>query len=313
MSPTFHRQIIKDGKLNNVLLSESSSELLKHNNTHEIARAMSLWTAGYRSAGKGSIIKNWTWRSPSKGSKIFRMETAWQHLIKAWTAMAIFQTLGTPLKRPGKWIDEALPNSARGAEYDLPMSGEEIQIRPKVVVLPTACRTETLKKIIKIAGRQASNLLPKNGNTQLHDVGWRLRDIDTFRVAIESELSIKFLPEWYRPDVTFQDIADGIVTQIINSLPEKTSTNKAGLNSIDFDYIGRKVKAEIKNAGFKNFEITLETTLVSLDMQKEDRLEIIFNIESQQIAHWPLNYDGHDWITVGDIIESAKKHQPVLT
>lgn len=139
----------------------------------------------------------------------------------AWVCMKIFQQFGTPLKRPEKFIDEALPSSVKGTEYDLPLSSKKIQIRPEVPAL-------------------------------------------------------------------------------------------SGLNSIDYDDIGRKVKSEIKNAGFTQIEITAETTLASLNMEKEDRLEIIFNLEAQQIAHWPLNYDGHDWITVGDIIESAKKHQPVL-
>lgn len=83
MTPSFHKEVIKDRKLNTHLVYEHSIEFLKHNDTPTIARAMSLWSAGYQSSGKESVIVNWKWRSPQKNSKPMSMVSAWQHLMKS--------------------------------------------------------------------------------------------------------------------------------------------------------------------------------------------------------------------------------------
>lgn len=45
-------------------------------------------------------------------------------------AMKCYEVFGTPVQRPGKWIDDALPNAARGTDRDLPMRSKAIDIKP---------------------------------------------------------------------------------------------------------------------------------------------------------------------------------------
>lgn len=213
--------------------------------------------------------------------------------------MKIFEMCGTPSKRPDKFIDEALPNSNTGTKWDTSLMDSKIDIKPQDFQNHFIGMPAPIPRI----GEEWECEYPINSgkwtrcliiNKRDDPRGWQEYLI---RYVDQTE---EFQERWWKHNLR-------------PKAQSETTPQIAGLNPIDFDYIGRKVKAEIKNTGNLDTraEITASTTLISLGLEKEDRLEIIFGLESQQIAQWPVNYDGHDWITVGDIIESANKHQPV--